>query len=58
MKKRELLAMRRLNATKKMVGIAKKDVPKKVAINTYWGPRQEIRRKYQLFMRCHMETVF
>ena len=43
MKKRELLAMRRLNATKKMVGIAKKDVPKKVAINTYWGPRQEIR---------------
>lgn len=56
MKKRELLAMRRLNATKKMVGIAKKDVPKKVAVNTYWGPRQEIRRKYQLFMRCHMEN--
>lgn len=52
MKKEELLRMRRLKATPKMVKVAQKDVPRKVTINTYWGPRKEMRREYQLYLRC------
>ena len=55
MKKEKLLRMRRLKATPKMVKIAQKDVPKKVTINTYWGPHEEIRREYQLYLRCSIE---
>lgn len=56
MKKRELLAMRQLNATSKMVAVAKGDIPQKITISTYWGPRQEVRQKYQLYMRCRIEN--
>lgn len=56
MKKRELLAMRRLYATSKMVATAKEDVPQKITVNTYWGPRQELRQKYHLYMRCCIEN--
>lgn len=55
-KKKELLCMRQLNATAKMIAVAKADVPKKTTVNTYWGPCQEIRRKYQLYMRCCVEN--
>ena len=55
MKKKELLRMRRLNATSQMVKSAKKDIPRKVTYNTYWGPRKETRRKYQLYLRCSIE---
>lgn len=58
MKKRELLAMRRLNATKKMVGIAKKDVPKKVAINTYWGPARRYAGSISSLCAVIWKTVF
>lgn len=56
MKKRELLAMRQLNATSKMVAVAKEDIPQKITISTYWGPRQEVCCKYQLYMRCRIEN--
>ena len=56
MKKRELLAMRQLYATTKMVATAKEDVPQKVTVNTYWGTRQELRQKYRLYMRCCIEN--
>ena len=56
MKKRELLAMRRLDATSKMIAVAKADVPQKVTVNTYWGPRQELRQMYHLYMRCCVEN--
>ena len=56
MKKRELLAMRQLNATPKMIAIAKADVPQKVTVKGYWGPHQELLRKYQLYMRCCVEN--
>lgn len=56
MKKRELLAMRQLNATSKMVAMAKQDVPKKITLKTYWGPVQKVSRKYHLYMRCHIEN--
>lgn len=55
MNKKELLRMRRLKATQKMIRIAQKDIPKKVKINTYWGPREETRREYQLYLRCCIE---
>lgn len=55
MKKKELLCMRRLNATPKIVKSAKRDVPRKVTYNTYWGPCKETRRKYQLYLRCRVE---
>lgn len=53
--KKELLRMRRLRATPKMIKIAQEDIPKKVTINTYWGPREDTRRKYQLYLRCCIE---
>lgn len=53
--KKELLRMRRLRATPKMIKIAQKDVPRKITINTYWGPREETRREYQLYLRCRIE---
>ncbi len=56
MKKRELLAMRQLNATPKMIAVAKADVPQTVTVNTYWGSHQDTRRKYQLYMRCCVEN--
>lgn len=56
MKKRELLAMRQLNATSKMVEAAKQDVPQKITVNTYWGSRQEIYQKYPLYMRSCIEN--
>lgn len=53
--KKDLLRMRRLRATPKMIKIAQKDIPKKVTINTYWGPREDTRREYQLYLRCRIE---
>lgn len=53
--KKELLHMRRLRATPKMIKIAQADIPKKVTINTYWGPREDTRREYQLYLRCCIE---
>lgn len=55
MKKKDLLCMRRLNATSKMIKSAKEDILKKVTINTCWGPREDTRRKYQLYLRCRIE---
>lgn len=55
MVKKELLAMRQLNATSQMVAAAKQDVPQKVTVDTCWGRHQETRQKYQLFMRCRIE---
>lgn len=56
MVKKELLAMRQLNATSQMVATAKQDVPQKVTVDTCWGRHQETRQKYQLFMRCRIEN--
>nr|WP_325221435.1 PcfJ domain-containing protein [uncultured Oscillibacter sp.] len=56
MEKCELLAMRKLYATSRMISVAKQDTPKKVKFNTYWGPREEIRRKYWLYMRSCIEN--
>ena len=53
--KKELLRMQRLKATKKMITVAKNDVPRKVTINTYWGSREDSRREYQLYLRCCVE---
>ena len=56
MEKCELLAMRKLYATSRMISVAKQDTPKKVKFNTYWGPREEIRRKYWLYMHSCIEN--
>lgn len=56
MEKCELLAMRKLYATSRMISVAKQDTPKKVKFNTYWGPREEIRQKYWLYMRSCIEN--
>ena len=53
--KKELLRMRRLRATPKMVQIAQKDIPQKVTVGTGAYSYQEIRREYQLFLRCRIE---
>ena len=53
--KKELLCMRRLRATLKMIKIAQADIPKKVTINTYWGSYEDTRREYQLYLRCCIE---
>ena len=54
-KKKDLLRMRRLKATSKMVKNAKRDIPQKVMFNTYWGPCEGTCRKYQLYLRCCVE---
>lgn len=53
MKKKELLQMRRLMATSKMIKIAKNDVPQNTKSNAkcYQAPR-----KYQLYLRCQVEN--
>lgn len=55
--KKELLSMRRLMATSKMIEIAQKDIPKKMTTNYPWGhSRRTIYRKYQLYLRCCVEA--
>lgn len=56
MKKKELLAMRSLLATPRMMRLAKDDVPQKVEIEFYGYTRTEERRTYDLFMRCIVEN--
>ena len=53
--KKELLRMRRLRATKKMIKIAQNDIPKKVTVGTGAYSYQDTRREYQLFLRCRIE---
>lgn len=55
MNKKELLRMRRLRATSQMVAAAQQDIPQKVTIRSWGYAYQEIRRKYQLFLRCRVE---
>ena len=47
--------MRRLRATTKMIKIAQKDVPRKVTFGTGAYSYQDVRREYQLFLRCCIE---
>lgn len=56
MVKKELLSMRRLNATPKMIEIAKKDVPKTTTVQRGTYAYQVTREKYQLYMRCCIEN--
>ena len=56
MKKKELLQLRRLYATPKMVRIAQQDIPKKVTVRSSWHSYQEVRRKYQLYLRCRVDN--
>lgn len=56
MNKKELLCLRRLKATSRMVQIAREDIPKKLTLKGWGGyDYQETRREYQLFLRCRME---
>ena len=55
MVKKELLRMRRLRATKKMIKIAQEDIPKKVTVGTGAYSYQDTYREYQLFLRCRIE---
>lgn len=56
MNKKDLLRLRRLKATPKMVRIAQEDIPRKVTVKVWSGYEyQETRREYQLFLRCRME---
>ena len=55
MKKKELLRMRQLKPTARMVALAKKDVPKTVTIKHGAYSYQTIRREYQLYMRVRIE---
>ena len=55
MKKKQLLQMRRLYATSKMVRVAQQDIPQKVTVRTYWNSYQEVRRKYQIYLRCRVD---
>lgn len=55
MNKKELLCMRRLRATPQMVAEAQQDIPQKVTTYSWGHAYQEIRRKYQLFLRCRVE---
>lgn len=54
--KKELLRMRRLKATQKMIKIAQKDIPKRVKVRAYWGTYETIQQKYQLYVRCRIEN--
>lgn len=55
--KKELLSMRRLRATSKMIGIAQKDMPQEMTINYPWGSSHQVTcRKYQLYLRCCVEA--
>lgn len=57
MKKKDLLAMRNLRATKAMIREAEADHPKKIKYRT-WGNTYHTReeREYDLFMRCVQEN--
>lgn len=48
----ELLSMRQLKATNKMLAVAREDVPKKVRVGYY----HVLKRKYDLYMRCCIEN--
>ena len=50
--KKELLRMRQLRATPKMIAAAKNDIPRKVTVNTYWSPHAKTWGEYQLYLRC------
>ena len=54
--KKELLRMRRLKATQKMIGTAQKDIPKRVKVRYYYGVYEKIVQKYDLYMRCSIEN--
>lgn len=56
MKKKELLQMRRLMATSKMIKIAKEDVPQNTKYNDYYSKSYQAPRKYQLYLRCQVEN--
>ncbi len=56
MKKKELLQMRRLMATSKMIKIAKEDVPQNTKSNDYYSKSYQAPRKYQLYLRCQVEN--
>ncbi len=51
----ELLSMRSLCATRKMLDLAKEDVPQKVTYHAWGGNYTVTRRKYSLFMRACAE---
>ena len=55
MNKKELLQMRRLKATAKMIAVAKKDIPETSTVRYGYSSYQVTRRKYQLYMRCRVE---
>lgn len=52
MNKKDLLHMRKLNATPTMLKIAKEDVPEKTTVYEWGHNYQVVRRKYQLYLRC------
>lgn len=53
MKKKELLAMPKLNATPRMMRVAVEDIPQKQEVERWYGHKEECEvRKYDLFMRC------
>ena len=54
--KKELLRMRQLRATPKMLKIAQNDIPKKVTVDAGAYSYQTTRREYQLFLRCCIEN--
>lgn len=56
MKKKDLLAMRDLRATKIMVRVAEADIPKKTKYSTWGGTYIKERYEYDLFMRCVQEN--
>ena len=53
--KKELLQLRRLKATSKMLEAARQDIPQKTTVHVWGHSYQEVRRKYQLYLRCRVE---
>ncbi len=56
MVKKELLAMRQLNVSSKMLRIAQKDVPRITTVKTWRYSYQKIVREYHLYLRCCIEN--
>ena len=55
MNKKELLQLRHLLATPKMIKAAKDDIPQKQSRAERWSYSQQASRKYNLYLRCHVE---
>lgn len=58
MKKKELLKLRTLNATSKMMQMADADVPQRTVYKSWNGEQVYLSYEYSLYMRCQVVHGF